>query len=201
MSRLGGRIAVELTPEPLERVDSEIVVAGFFSDERPLRGGAGRADWRLCGGLSRRILAGDLSGLRGEALLMGCGRALRAPRLLLLGLGERGGFDGARVGDEIHAAVQRCLRIGCSRIGVSPLGLAPDDVARHAPALMAGLGRLARECAVGEGDASHVQPILVRLCVRARELTGVGRALRDAHSSPGGAGVEIRIPSADAHGD
>lgn len=191
-------IVVELTPEPLERVDSEIVVAGFFSDERPLRGGAGRADWRLCGGLSRRIVAGDLSGLRGEALLMGCGRALRAPRLLLLGLGERGGFDGARVGDEIHAAVQRCLRLGCRRIGLAPLGVVPDDVSRHAPSLASGLGRLAREFASEGGDASRVQPIQVRLCVRARELPGLGRALRDAARSAGDDEVEIRIPSADA---
>ena len=198
---MSGTIFVELTPEPLERVDSEIVVAGFFSDERPLRGGAGRADWRLCGGLSRRIVAGDLSGLRGEALLMGCGRALRAPRLLLLGLGERGSFEGDRVGDELHGAVQRCLRLGCSRIGVSPLGLAPDDVSRHAPALAAGLGRLARERAAAEGDASRERPIQVRLCVRARELPGMGRALIDAGRSVGGDELEIRIPPADAPSD
>ena len=198
---MSGAIVVELTPEPLERVDSQIVVAGFFSDERPLRGGAGRADWRLCGGLSRRIVAGDLSGLRGEALLMGCGRALRAPRLLLLGLGERGGFEGPRVGDEIHAAVQRCLRLGCRRIGLSPLGVAPDDVSRHAPALAAGLGRLARELGGEEGAVSRVQPIQVRLCVRARELPGVGRALLEASRSAGEDEVEIRIPSTDALAD
>lgn len=197
---MSGSIVVELTPEPLERVESEIVVAGFFSDERPLRGGAGRADWRLCGGLSRRILAGDLSGLQGEALLMGCGRALRAPRLLLLGLGERGSFDGGRVGDEIHAAVQRCLRLGCRRIGLSPLGVAPDDVPRHAPALAAGLGRLVREPGGEQAEATGVQPIQVRLCIRARELPGVGRALREAGRSADD-GLEIRIPSSEATSD
>jgi hypothetical protein len=198
---MSGSIVVELTSEPLERVESEIVVASFFSDERPLRGGAGRADWRLCGGLSRRILAGDLSGLRGEALLMGCGRALRAPRLLLLGLGERASFDGTRVGDEIHAAVQRCLRLGCTRIGLSPLGVAPDDVLRHAPALAAGLGRLVREPDGGQAETMWVQSIQVRLCIRARELPGVGRALRDAGRSADDDGLEIRIPSSDATSD
>jgi len=197
---VSGAIVVELTPEPLERVESEIVVAGFFSDERPLRGGAGRADWRLCGGLSRRILAGDLSGLRGEALLMGCGRALRAPRLLLLGLGERSRFDGARVGDEIHGAVLRCLRLGCRRIGLPPLGVASDDVSRHVPALAAGLGRLARELA-GRAEVAPAQPIQIRLCVRARELPGVGRGLRDGGRRAGDEEIEIRIPSPETAPD
>ena len=61
-------VEIVLTARPLERVDSEIAVAGFFTDERPLRGGAARADWRLCGGLSRRIENGDLSGKSGEAV-------------------------------------------------------------------------------------------------------------------------------------
>ena len=86
---MSAEILIELTPQPLERVESEIAVAGFFSDERPLRGGAARVDWRLCGGLSRRIVDGDLAGASGEALLIGCGRALRSPRLLLVGLGDR----------------------------------------------------------------------------------------------------------------
>ncbi len=80
---------IRLTARPMERVDADIAVAGFFADDRPLRSGAARADWRLCGGLSRRIESGDLSGKSGEAMLIGCGRALRAPRLMLLGLGDR----------------------------------------------------------------------------------------------------------------
>ncbi len=86
---MNAQIELILTARPLERVESEIAVAGFFSDERPLRGGAARADWRLCGGLSRRIESGDLSGKSGEAMLIGCGRALRAPRFMLLGLGDQ----------------------------------------------------------------------------------------------------------------
>src|SRR5690606_1725487 len=97
-------------------------------DDRPLRSGAARVDWRLCGGLSRRIESGDLSGKSGEALLIGCGPALRSPRLLLLGLGERHAFDSMRASDEMRTALDRCRRLGFSRIAMSPLGVASDDL-------------------------------------------------------------------------
>ena len=63
-------IEVLLTSRPLERVESEIAVAGFFADDRPLRSGAARADWRLCGGLSRRIESGDLSGATAVSVVL-----------------------------------------------------------------------------------------------------------------------------------
>jgi leucyl aminopeptidase len=180
-------VRIELTARPLDRVESEIAVAGFFSDERPLRGGAARADWRLCGGLSRRIVEGDLSGQSGEALLIGSGRALRAPRLLLLGLGRRADFDSLRMSDQVGAAVERCLRLGCPRIGLAPLGVAPDDVPRHAPAFVAGL-----RSACADGDASvHLQ-----ICVPGSEIEGVARALEEACRDARAPEIEISRPAA-----
>ena len=132
-------IEVLLTSKPIERVESEIAVAGFFVEDRPLRSGAARADWRLCGGLSRRIESGDLSGKSGEALLIGCGRALRSPRLMLLGLGDRHAFDQVRATDEMRVALDRCRRLRFSRIAMSPLGIASDDLPRHAAALIEGI--------------------------------------------------------------
>jgi len=64
----------------------ELLVAPFFSDERPLRGAAGLCDWRMCGRLSRLILAERISGARGEAILLP-GRRLAFPKLLLFGMG------------------------------------------------------------------------------------------------------------------
>ena len=115
-------IDLALTARPLERTAGEVAVVGFFTDERPLRGGAARADWRLCGGLSRRIESGDLSGKSGEALLIACGRALFSPRLLLLGLGDRQAFDQLRVSDETASAMDRCLKLGLTRVVLAPLG-------------------------------------------------------------------------------
>jgi hypothetical protein len=179
---------LELTPRPLDRIESDVAVAGFFSDERPLRGGAARADWRLCGGLSKRIVKGDLSGESGEALLIGCGRALRAPRLLVLGLGDRREFDVLRLSDETRSALGRCVGLRCPEIALSPLGIAPDDVPRHAAALVVGI----REAF----ETSH-QAMRVHLCLRGSEIGAVQRALEDACLAAGAEEIEIRAPASD----
>jgi len=178
-------IELALTPRPLERAEGEIAVVGFFTDERPLRGGAARADWRLCGGLSRRIENGDLSGKSGEALLIGCGRALRAPRLMLLGLGERQRFDQLRVSDETQLALDRCLKLGCTRIAFAPLGIAADDIPRHAGALVAG---------IGAAWESIERPMTVHLCVPGREIAAVERALTEASRAADIPEITVRVP-------
>lgn len=183
---MSGEIEVSLTSRPLERTEGEIAVVGFFVNERPLRGGAARADWRLCGGLSERIEHSDLSGKSGDALLISCGRALAAPRLLLLGLGDRKAFDQIRVSDEIHRAMDHCHNLGLSRIALSPLGISSDDIPRHASALVAG---------ILEALQSSTRPMSLRLCVPAAEIPGVQRALDDARSAANAVGLTIRPPS------
>ena len=71
----------ELATESFERVRVELGVAGFFENEIPLRGGAGRVDWRLCGLISEQLAAGRLSGRLGEALLIPAERRFRADRV------------------------------------------------------------------------------------------------------------------------
>jgi hypothetical protein len=80
-----------------------------FSDERPLRGSAGRADWRLCGRLSELAVAGKLSGRRGEALLAATFGGLAAPVVLVLGLGPRAAFDASGLQAFAGEAVRRAL--------------------------------------------------------------------------------------------
>lgn len=98
--------------ESMARVGADVAVAGFFRDQRPLRGGAGVADWRLCGFVSRLLLASQAQGEVGEAVLATTHGRLRAERLLLMGLGPR-----ARYGADAHAAavedaVRRLLDLG-----------------------------------------------------------------------------------------
>lgn len=177
-----GSIELILTARPLERVASEIAVAGFFTDERPLRGGAARADWRLCGGLSRRIESGDLSGKSGEAMLIGCGRALRAPRLMLLGLGDRQSYDQLRVSGETHHALDRCRKLRLQRVALTPLGIAPDDVPRHAAALIAGMLDAWRDAPL---------PMTLEVCVPKAEVAGAFRAFESARDAAGAASLSV----------
>lgn len=182
MSEAPATIDLVLTALPLERVESDVAVAGFFTDERPLRGGAARADWRLCGGLSRRIESGDLSGKSGEAMLIACGRALFAPRLMLLGLGERGRYDRLRVSDETRQALERCRKLRVPHVALAPLGVAPDDVPRHASAVVSGI----------VGAWSKVpDPMTLTLCVPRAEVAGVYRAFESACDAAGETGIRL----------
>jgi hypothetical protein len=120
---------------PLEKAVADVVVAAFFEDDRPLRGGAGRADWRLCGSVSRLLEAGRLRGAAGEAALVGTSRAFACSRLLLLGLGpavhlERSALR--RLADDVLA---RVAALGFPEVAVTlPLCGRPGELALDASA-------------------------------------------------------------------
>src|SRR5262249_59539619 len=69
---------LELSALAAEQAKVDCLVVAFFSDERPLRESAGRADWRLCGRLSQLLAAGRLTGRRGEAVLVASSRRVAA---------------------------------------------------------------------------------------------------------------------------
>lgn len=85
--------------ELLTKMPGESLVLSFFSDERPLRGVAGLVDWRLCGRLSRLIMAGRCSGERGERLIMPAGPRLPFERIFLFGLGSAEGLNDGHVSE------------------------------------------------------------------------------------------------------
>ncbi|MGB8330532.1 MAG: M17 family peptidase N-terminal domain-containing protein [Polyangiales bacterium] len=84
---------VAATLHSLDELEAEVIVLPFFSDERPLRGAAGLIDWRLCGALSRKLMAGYLHGTFGEKALLTTPAKLKSDKLLLIGLGASSGFD------------------------------------------------------------------------------------------------------------
>ena len=67
------RLELRVDDVPFERAKAELAIAGFFLDERPLRGAAGRADWRLCGAASELLASKRLRGRVGEAVLIPAG--------------------------------------------------------------------------------------------------------------------------------
>jgi len=84
---------VSAAPQSLDELQTEIFVLPFFSDERPLRGAAGLIDWRLCGALSRKLMAGHLDGHFVEKALISAPPKLKSEGLLLVGLGASVAFD------------------------------------------------------------------------------------------------------------
>jgi hypothetical protein len=74
----------------------DCLVLPVFKDDRPLRGAAGLADWRLCGRLSRLLRSNRATGEAGEALLLPPGRRLPFSRILWFGLGDARGYSDER---------------------------------------------------------------------------------------------------------
>ena len=139
--------SVELCVEttPFERIGADLAVAGFFLDERPLRGAAGRVDWRLCGLVTELMETGKLRGKVGEATLVPSMGRLAADRVLLLGLGRRSSFRVGRARDTSHAAVDRGLTLGANLVVLAPPVGGPDAFPRHASGIVRGAIEAAQE--------------------------------------------------------
>ena len=103
-----------------EEAGGDALVLTFFRDERPLRGAAGLADWRLCGRLSRLIKLGRIGGEAGESLLMPPGRRLPFRRVMLFGLGPTRPFD-----EEVYRRHVRRIREVMRRAGVHEYAVQP----------------------------------------------------------------------------
>lgn len=108
-----GALSIEIETGPIERAAAEVVVVSCFQNDRPLRGEAGRIDWRLCGAVSALLERGAIRGAAGEAALLPTFGRLRAQRVLLLGLGPSQGFSPL---DVKAAARDAVLRLGRLRV-------------------------------------------------------------------------------------
>jgi hypothetical protein len=133
---------MELTE--LERCPDELVAAGVFEDERPLKGLAGLVDWRLCGRLSALYLGGFASGALGERVLRPTGGRLPQPAVLLMGLGPRGALGLERAAQVARATWEVAVGLGarsisCEIFGAAALAEPPE---RKVRALLATLGEV-----------------------------------------------------------
>lgn len=135
---MNGMLDFELGAESLERSKVDLVVAGFFVDQQPLRGGAGRVDWRLCGLVSEQILAERIHGKRGEAILIPSSGQMRANHVMLVGLGVRSKYKLTGVTKVVEDVVARAVKLACSSLAMAPLGLTGEEYPRCAEAILAG---------------------------------------------------------------
>lgn len=154
--------------ESLARIGAEVAVTGFFRDQRPLRGGAGLADWRLCGFVSRLLAESRAEGEIGDAVLTTTHGRLRAPRLLLIGLGSR-----QRYGADAHrAAMERAV------LRLVDLGANSAAVDLPAPAAESDLGGIA--AGIVEGACAALDPHSVRFLLRVVAAGGSAGRMRAA---------------------
>ena len=92
-------MALSVLPLDLARWDEttrDTLVLPVFKDDRPLRGAAGLADWRLCGRLSRLVKSNRATAEAGETMMLPPGRRLKFKRVMWFGLGDAKGYTDDR---------------------------------------------------------------------------------------------------------
>jgi hypothetical protein len=183
-------LSVVIDAGQLERATADLAVATFFESDRPLRGDAGRADWRLCGLLSSLVGGPHLRGRPGDAALVHTAGKLRAPRLVLLGLGATAGFGAQEVKAAARDAVHRALALNAGTVAM-PLpghwtGLLP--ITPTAAAVLRGAA-----AAVSEANASVRLRLVVPAGSASKALAGLDAMAQQLADGP----VKIRISAED----
>jgi hypothetical protein len=190
-------LQLEISAVAAERARVDLLVVPVFSDERPLRGSAGRADWRLCGRLSELAVAGRLCGLPGEAVLAATFGGLAAPLVLALGLGARARFDSPAVQAFASEAVRRALALH-----VATLALPMPDATIDGAELAEREERLLFGAADALASRAANQPSELRLVVLVRpdELPRAVALVRTSRPVRLPASVSLRTVEAERPG-
>lgn len=184
-----------LATEPIERLAVDVAVVPIHEGDRPLRGAAGRVDWRLCGRLSKLIDAGRVQGVAGEAVLIPSTGGLRAPLVVALGQGPRGAVDAERCAKSAAEALERGVGLGGTRLAValfdSDCGV-PALEERLEAALVGFERALERlDDASDHGDSETSLVLVLGVGEEHAAAQWLGKAL-SRHSRPG---IDVRISS------
>jgi hypothetical protein len=142
-------VALSVLPLDLARWDEtqrDCLVLPVFTDDRPLRGAAGLADWRMCGRLSRLLKANKASGAQGESMLLPPGRRLKFSRVLWFGLGDAKGYSDARFEKDLVWILNVVAKANVTDWALQPPGRASGLIgARRAIELMLGNPDIAKQ--------------------------------------------------------
>jgi len=108
-----------LSKERVDVQECDLLVTGFFSDERPLRGSSGWIDWRFNGKFSRFLIEKNLSGDWSETILIPSEGRVMSRMVLLLGLGQMKEYDHLRLSGVAPRLLQIVKRLEASDICLS----------------------------------------------------------------------------------
>ena len=179
-------LALEIETSSLEQVIVDVLVTPFFSCDRPLRGPAARADWRLCGLLSERLQREQLTGARGEAALIPTAGRMKSPVLLAIGLGPRSDFGEEILREVARNAAERLLGLRSGIVGIALPGEAASrlDTSRAAGVVLEGVAGVLSE---------HPSALRLRLVVSPEEAGRTRSGLLETASRLSSSQLAIRL--------
>lgn len=91
---------------PIQACDSACVVAGLFFDAKPT-GPLAELDKASGGAISKLVESGDLSGRAGELEFLRDLKGVKAPRVLVVGLGKQGKFSRSAFANACYKSAKR----------------------------------------------------------------------------------------------
>jgi len=179
-------LALEIETSSLEQVIADVLVTPFFSCDRPLRGPAARADWRLCGLLSERLQRDQLTGARGEAGLIPTAGRMKSSVLLVIGLGRRADFGEEVLREVARNAAERLLGLRSGIVGIALPGESASrlDTSRAAGVVLEGVAGVLSE---------HRSALRLRLVVSPEEAGRTRSGLLETASRISSPQLAIRL--------
>lgn len=127
----GGRIKLRAAKLELSLLDSlrvDALATGVFSDEHPLQGTAGFADWRLNGRVSAQVQSGFFGCASGETLLLDTAGRIGARFVLVTGLGPREDFDLSAFREALRRLLVAARRACLDTLGVELPGVLSEVI-------------------------------------------------------------------------
>jgi len=110
---------VKILSEPIDKMPSDTLVLSVFKDEKPLKGANGLVDWRQCGLLSKLLMNNTFSGEYKEVALILSDKRKRAPKILIVGLGESKEFNEARLEEIVSFTAASLKKIDVKKISLA----------------------------------------------------------------------------------
>lgn len=108
-----------ISNEEVDLLECEVLVCGFFEDERPLRGSCGWVDWRLNGRVSHFLREKKITGKWEEVILIPTQGRLQSPFFLLFGLGKVKDYSYLRIREIVPYLLRPIKRLSVSKVSFS----------------------------------------------------------------------------------
>ena len=108
-----------LSKERVDAQECDVLVTGFFRDERPLKGPGGWIDWRFNGMLSRLLIQKKLTGDWKEVTLIPSQARILPRMILLLGLGDVKSYSSLRLRELSPYLFDTLMKLGWPNVCLS----------------------------------------------------------------------------------
>ena len=108
----------------------EALCAFIGENDRPLKGLAGYADWRMCGTFSKVLRANHFTGAYGDCLLYPDGFGLRVQKTFLFGMGSIVCPDPETLRLLLQNAMSVLEKVGCRSCAIELPGLDENNAAQ-----------------------------------------------------------------------